>query len=275
MILIENEAVHLLKNLMGWTKWTKPCRFFGRLTLGEPCEARGPAESAAPASATASSLQAQRCFGMYTSFHTLKPWKNCLLKCNKCEHTFGRFWVNKEEIQTRKWYGCNRPSRARRALFHSLLQCEFEVRIFHLLCFIFRPSAERNCCGVSHNTLNVAYPNLRAFMSTVKAKHLFQGVLTCFGCENKMGVICILVIFQSRPSHINQKVLLRAFHWCDCTEVYLKKRRTSPRFIFTTKAGKYSPERVFQFYSVVHNFVKSWTEVDHWGEKWQHLKLRE
>jgi len=31
----------------------------------------------------------------------------------------------------------------------------------------------------------------------VKMKHLFQGVLTCFGCETKTGVVRTLVIFPN------------------------------------------------------------------------------
>ena len=52
---------------------------------------------------------------------------------------------------------------------------------------------------------------------TVKTKHLFSTVLTCFG-ENKTGVVRvrILIIFQDRLtfSHINGELSLRLFELC-------------------------------------------------------------
>jgi len=53
-------------------------------------------------------------------------------------------------------------------------------------------------------------------MNTIitKMKHLFQGILTCFGGNNKTGVV--LDYFQNitKFSHIMQKVLMRAFQRC-------------------------------------------------------------
>jgi len=51
---------------------------------------------------------------------------------------------------------------------------------------------------------------------SVKTEHLFWGVLTYstyFGCENKIGIASISIIFQDRLmfSHIIQKASTRAF----------------------------------------------------------------
>jgi len=45
---------------------------------------------------------------------------------------------------------------------------------------------------------------------------------SCFGCEDKTGVLRSLVISQDAPlfSHIIQKVLTRSFHWFGWTKVY-------------------------------------------------------
>jgi len=47
-------------------------------------------------------------------------------------------------------------------------------------------------------------------------RELSIGVVEHTSTSKNKGVVRILVIFQDRPmfSHISQKVLARAFHWC-------------------------------------------------------------
>jgi len=54
--------------------------------------------------------------------------------------------------------------------------------------------------------------NLHSTSDYSKNKTSFWG--TCFGCETKTEVVCILVIFLDRPmfSHIIRKVSAKAFH---------------------------------------------------------------
>jgi len=65
-------------------------------------------------------------------------------------------------------------------------------------------------------------------------KHLFKGILTCFGCENKTGVIRLLIIFHDRSkfSHIIQNVSPRTFHRCG-------------RIVYFEKLAKYLTQILF------------------------------
>jgi len=74
-----------------------------------------------------------------------------------------------------------------------------------------RLQALRHCRGMP--PCEFRYPN------TVKINPRFGKCCTCFGCENIMGVVRILVSFQDRSmfSHIIRKVLARAFHSCGWT----------------------------------------------------------